>query len=101
MDQKQPIKQMIEFNQATFNNTFNAMVLLQDQFENVAKTALDQIPGLPPEGRKAIENWVESYKTGCDNIKSYVNDSYNQVEKIFVAQEKKAAPAKKQSKQTA
>lgn len=83
MDQKQILKQMIEFNQATFNNTFQAMVLLQDQFERVAQTAVEQANWLPAEGRKAIENWVEAYKTGRDNYKSYVEDSYKKVEKYF------------------
>ncbi|MEJ2153958.1 MAG: hypothetical protein P8X96_01330 [Desulfobacteraceae bacterium] len=83
MDQKQILKQMIEFNQATFNNTFQAMMLLQDQFERVAQTAIDQANWLPAEGRKAIENWVEAYKTGRDNFKSYVEDSYKKVEKYF------------------
>lgn len=85
MDQKQILKQMIEFNQATFNNTFQAMVLLQDQFERIAQTAIDQANWLPAEGRKAIENWVEAYKTGRDNYKSYVDDSYQKVERYFAA----------------
>ena len=83
MDQKQILKQMIEFNQATFNNTFQAMILLQDQFERVAQTAIEQANWLPAEGRKAIENWVEAFKTGRDNYKSYVEDSYKKVEKYF------------------
>lgn len=83
MDQKQILKQMIEFNQATFNNTFQAMVLLQDQFERVAQTAIEQASWLPAEGRNAIENWVEAYKTGRDKYKSYVEDSYKKVEKYF------------------
>jgi hypothetical protein len=83
MDQKQILKQMIEFNQTTFINTFQAMMLLQDQFERVAQTAIDQANWLPAEGRKAIENWVEACKTGRDQYKSYVDDSYKKVEKYF------------------
>ena len=83
MKQDQIIKQMIEFNQATFNNTFQAMVLLQDQFERIAQTTVEQANWLPAEGRKAIENWVEAYKTGRDNYKSYVDDSYKKVETYF------------------
>ena len=80
MKQDQIIKQMIEFNQATFNNTFQAMVLLQDQFERIAQTTVEQANWLPAEGLKTIENWVEAYKTGRDNYKSYVDDSYKKVE---------------------
>ncbi len=83
MDQKQLLKQMIEFNQAAFNNAYNAMVMLQEQFEHVANTVLEQATWLPAEGRNAIENWVQSYKTGRDNYKQYMEESYSQVEKFF------------------
>jgi hypothetical protein len=83
MEQKQLVKQMIEFNQSTFNNSLQALALLQDQFERIANTAIDQANWLPAEGRKAIKDWAEAYKTGCDNFKSYVDDSYKQVEKFF------------------
>ena len=83
MDQKQLLKQMIEFNQATFTNTFQAMTMLQDQFERVAQTAVDQANWLPEEGRKAIENWVQAFKTGRDELKKYVDDSYEKVEAYF------------------
>ena len=62
MDHKQILKQMVEFNQNAFNNAFNAMTLLQGQFERVAKTVLEQATWLPAEGRQAIENCTETYK---------------------------------------
>lgn len=83
--QKQMLKQMIDFNQATFNNTYNAIELLQDQFERVAGTVLDQATWLPAEGRKAIEQWVESYKIGRDNFKKYVDENYKKVEEYFAS----------------
>ena len=84
MDQKQLFKQMIEFNQATFNNIFNATVLVQDQFERVAKAALDQIPGLPAEGRKTIENWADVFKDGRNSFKQQIDNSFEQAEKLFI-----------------
>ena len=85
MDQKQILKQMVEFNQTAFNNAFNAMTLLQDQFENVAKTVLEQATWLPAEGRKAIENYTETYKSACQTFKQKIDDSYKQVEKTFAS----------------
>jgi hypothetical protein len=84
MDQKQLFKQIIEFNQTTFNNTFNAAVLVQDQFERVANAALDQIPGLPVEGRKAVENWADVFKTGRNMFKQQIDNSFEQAEKLFM-----------------
>ena len=85
MDQKQILKQMVEFNQTAFNNAFNAMTLLQDQFERVAKTGLEQATWLPAEGRKAIENYTETYKSACQTFKQKVDESYKQVEKTFAS----------------
>ena len=84
MDQKQILKQMLEFNQTAFNNTFNAMTALQGQFEQVAKTVLEQATWLPAEGRQAIENYTETYKSACQTFKQKIDDSYKQVEKVFV-----------------
>ena len=85
MDQKQILKQMVEFNQTAFNNAFNAMTLLQDQYERVAKTGLEQATWLPAEGRKAIENYTETYKSACQTFKQKVDESYKQVEKTFAS----------------
>ncbi len=84
MDPKQMLKQMVEFNQAAFNNAFNAMTLLQDQFEGTAKTVLDQA-NVPAEERQAIENFTETYKSACQTFKQQIDDSYKQVEKFFVS----------------
>jgi hypothetical protein len=83
MDQKQIFKQMVEFNQATFNSSYNAMVMMQDQLERVASTTLSQAAWLPAEGREAIDNWVQSYKTGQDNFKNYMDETFKKVEEYF------------------
>jgi hypothetical protein len=84
MEQKQVLRQIFEFNQSTFNNAFEAMVLLQDQFEKITNTALDQIPGLPAEGRKAIDNWAEVFKNGRQSFKQQMDNSFEQAEKLMV-----------------
>lgn len=83
MDQRQIAKQMIEFGQATFNSAYDANTMLQDQFERVSKTVLDQATWLPSEGRKAIDNWTATFKTGRENFKKYVDNSYKQAQEII------------------
>ena len=85
MDQKQMLKQMLEFNQTAFNNAFNTMTLLRGQFERVAKTMLEQATWLPAEGRKAVDNFTETYKSACQTFKQQIDNSYKQVEKTFVS----------------
>jgi hypothetical protein len=59
MDQKQIAKQMIDFNKAAFDNSFNAMAILQDQIEKMASTALEQNNMIPAEGKKAVSAWIK------------------------------------------
>jgi hypothetical protein len=84
MEANQITKKMIDFNQTSFNNAFDAVVLLQDQFEKAANTALEQFPGLPEKGRQAIENWAEAFKEGRKNFKAQIDNGFEQAEKLFV-----------------
>jgi hypothetical protein len=84
MDQKKMFKQMIEFNQTTFNNIFTATTLVQDQFEDMATAALDQLPGFPAEGRKSIENWAEIFKNGRNRFKQQMDHGFEQAEELFI-----------------
>lgn len=83
MDQKQIIKQMVEFNQSAFDNAFDAIVTIQNQTEQVAGKMMDQADWLPEEGRKVIDNWVDVYKSNRQNFKVQVDNNYKQIEKLF------------------
>jgi hypothetical protein len=83
MDQKQILKQMIDFNKATFDNTFNAMVMLQEQSERAANTLLEQATWLPEDGKKAINEWVKAYKKGREDFKKLVDENFKKVETFF------------------
>jgi hypothetical protein len=83
MDQKQVFKQMFDFNKAAFDNTFNAMVMLQEQAERFASTMLEQATWLPEEGRKAITDWADAYRKGRENFKKMVDDGFQKVDKYF------------------
>lgn len=83
MDQKQIIKQMVEFNQSAFDNAYDAIVTIQDQTEQIAEKMMDQADWMPVEGRKVIDNWVDVYKTSRKNFKVQVDNNYKQIEKLF------------------
>lgn len=88
MDQKKLFKQMLDFNKSAFENSFNAMVMLQQQAERAANTILDQATWLPEEGRKAIQQWADSYKKGRDDFKKLIDENYSRVESYFSEGEK-------------
>ena len=76
-------KQMIDFNKATFDNTFSAMVLLQEQMEKMVGAFMEQSTFLPAEGRKLLEDWVEAFKKGRENFKKTVDEGFTKVEDYF------------------
>ena len=87
MDQINMLKQMVEFNKTTFDNSFKAMVMLQEQTETMMNTMLGQATWLPEEGRKAIKDWVKAYKKGRDEFKKLVEESFEKVEDFFASSE--------------
>ncbi|MGD2149209.1 MAG: hypothetical protein PVJ06_00435 [Desulfobacterales bacterium] len=88
MDSSKIAKQMIDFQKTTFDNTFNAMVLLQEQAESMAGTILNQATWMPEEGRNAINDWVKAYKKGREDFKKSVDENFKRVENFFSAFDK-------------
>ncbi len=76
-------KQMIEFNKAAFDNSFNTMVLLQEQTEKMVNAFLEQSPWLPEEGKKILNEWIAAYKKGREEFKKVVNEGYKKVDAYF------------------
>mgnify|MGYP007065675266 FL=1 len=74
---------MIEFNKGAFNNAFNAMVMIQDQTETLAETMLNQATWMPAEGKKAMQDWVNSFKKGRDDYKKAIDEAFVKVEEYF------------------
>ena len=83
MDQKQLFKQMFDFNKTAFDNTFSAIVMLQEQAERMTYTMLEQATWLPEEGRKVINDWVDMYKKSRENFKKMMDESFQKVDEYF------------------
>lgn len=86
MDQKTMFKQMIEFNNAAFNNSFNTIVTLQEQMEKATNALMDQATWLPEEGKKALRDWVGACKEGREKFKATVDENFKKVEEFFKTQ---------------
>jgi polyhydroxyalkanoate synthesis regulator phasin len=83
MDQKQILKQMIQFNKSTFDNSYSAMAMVQEQNEKLIGTFVDQAAWLPEEGRKLVKEWMATSKKACDDFKNSVDQSYKRIEDFF------------------
>ena len=88
MEPKQFAKQMIQFNKAAFDNTFNAMAVLQEQTEKMVNSFMEQSAWMPAEGKKAVSYWIKAYKRGRVDFKAALDDKYKKVEDFFAGFEK-------------
>lgn len=80
MEKQQAFKQMMKFNQAAFDNTFNAITLLQEQAERMLHLSLEQARMLPKEGKKVFTDWLKAWTKGSENFKKAVDDGFQKME---------------------
>jgi polyhydroxyalkanoate synthesis regulator phasin len=96
MENKIIAKQLIEFQKASFDNTFNSLAVLHEQTEKMVQTFIQQATWLPNEGKEAIKEWVNIYKKGRIDFKAAADKNYKKVEEYFNAGD--VAPKTKSSK---
>ncbi|MEJ2156077.1 MAG: hypothetical protein P8X96_12125 [Desulfobacteraceae bacterium] len=83
MEQLQMLKQMAQMNKMTFDNSFNMMMSAFEQNKLMLNTFLSQPSSLPEEGKKAIEEWLKSYREGCEGLKKLADDGYAMIERYM------------------
>ena len=79
MDQKQMMKQMLEMNKLAYDSTFQNIIALQEQTQTMTNNLIAQATWLPEEGKKAIDEWVATYKKGREDFKKLVDDAFENV----------------------
>lgn len=89
MDQKQIMKQMIDFNQKSFDHAFNAVSTLQDETESLISRFMEKSSWITPEGKKIARQFSEAYRKGRDDFKSLADENYRKASEYFVPAEKK------------
>ena len=52
MEPKQIAKQIVDFNKTAFDNSFDAMSVIQDQTEKMVNAMMEQTAFFPEEGKK-------------------------------------------------
>ena len=83
MDTTQMAKQTLGFQKTIFENSFNAMILVQDQTEKMLNSYIDNLPWVTEEAKKSLETSVEMGKKARDDFRNAVNDSYDKFEEML------------------
>jgi predicted nucleic-acid-binding protein len=89
IDPNDMLKQMLQFNKSTFDNSFNALATVQEQNEKMVSTFLEQATWLPDEGKGLIREWVAAYKKGMSDFKDMADANYQKVVEYFETSAKK------------
>ncbi len=77
------LKQMLDFNKTAYDNSFSAMLTIQEQNAKMVNTFLEQAAWMPEEGKKVIRDWVGAYKKGCEDFKKAADGNYKKVDEFF------------------
>ena len=85
MDPKQIAKQIVDFNKTAFDNSFNAMAVIQDQTEKMVNAMMEQTTFFPEEGKKAVKDWIETYKKGRGEFKASADENFKKVDMFFAS----------------
>jgi len=84
MEPKQIAKQMVDFNKTAFDNSFDAMAVIQDQAEKMITAMMHQQTAFfPEEGKKLINDWLKTYKKGREEFKAAADENFKKVETFF------------------
>jgi polyhydroxyalkanoate synthesis regulator phasin len=89
MDPKQIAKQMVDFNKTAFNNSFDAMSVIQDQAEKMINAMMEQTAFFPEEGKKTVTDWLKTCKKGREEFKASADENIKV--KDFISFKKVAA----------
>ncbi len=80
MDPKNLGKQMIDSYKTAFDNSFNAIMMLQEQTERLTNMYWGQMINLPQEAKKGLTEWTKSCNKNCEDFKKVVDDGFKNLE---------------------
>lgn len=84
MEQKKLFKEMVNFQKTAFDNSFKAIITVQEQGEKMVTVFLTQASWLPKDGKKAITDWIDVCKKRRDDFRDVVEESFSKVQDYFV-----------------
>lgn len=88
MEMQKIAKQMITFQKSVFENSYHAMNMVFEQTANMANSFIKQMPMVPEESKKVMDDVMGFYKKSRDDYKKAVDEAFKKMEEMFNPQEK-------------
>ncbi len=73
-------KQMMDFYQTTFDNSFNAMMKLAEQTQHLSAMCWQLRVDFAAETQQGLGELNQSYKKNCEAFKKVVDDGFKKLE---------------------
>ena len=80
IDTKKMGQQMVDYYKTSFDNSFNTMMMLQEQMERLGAMYWGQMLSLPEEAKKDMSEWTKFYKKNCAEFKKSVDGGFQKLE---------------------
>jgi len=78
-------KKMIKAHKASFENGFNAVVMLQEHTVKAVDNVMKQLPWIPAESISIMNDWHGIYKKCTGDFKEAARENYSRLEKILTS----------------
>lgn len=83
METTQFAKQTLTFQKTMFDNSFNAIVMAQDQSESMFNSYIDKLPWVTDESKKTFQDTVANAKKARDDFKKAVEEGFSRFEELL------------------
>jgi DNA-binding transcriptional regulator PaaX len=80
MDMKKMGQQMMDMYKTAFNNSYDAMMMCQEQMQRLGAMYWGQLVALPEEAKKDLTEWTAAYKKNCAEFKKVMDDNFKKLE---------------------
>jgi len=76
MEPSEIVKQTLHLSKVTFDNTYNAMLLLQEHVQRMIDIYLHQMLVFPEEGKRIADTWMKAFSTNREELKKVVEKNH-------------------------
>ncbi len=76
-------KQSLQLYYTALTRTLDAALAVQDNSKKTVDTLLDQNPGIPMEGRQAINDLIDLYRQQTVAIKNVIDEGFKPFQQYF------------------
>jgi hypothetical protein len=85
MGNNKTVKQLIDYHKASFETSFNSVLMLQEQTIKALDNILQQSPWLPEQTKAFTNEWTNIYKKVTADFKEAADQNYSKLEEFLAS----------------